>query len=211
MPKLLKAFSSVIIVSLLITSCASGYHAISPSTLNFQSKSGDSSILVEYQTNLLSGKYAKREITSDVYLIAVKITNNSSHEIIFKNNLKIFSGEKEVTTIPLNTFYSATQQNPDKSLKFLFLTPLNLYTFSQTTDGGQVTSKKNRFYPIGVIIGPALAFGNLGAAKGANKKFKKELEQNDILERIILPEHTEYGLIAVKDISSPSLTFKRNF
>jgi hypothetical protein len=211
MPKLLKAFSQMIFISLLITSCASGYHVISPSTLNFPSVSGDSSIVVEYQTNLLSGKYAKREIKSDVYLIAVKITNNSGQDIIFRNNIKIFSNEEEVTPIPLNTFYTATQQNPDKSLTFLFLAPLNVYTFSQTTNGGEVTSKKNRFYPIGIILGPALGLGNMAAAKGANRKFKKELDENDILERIILRGETVYGLIAVKDFASPNLTFKRNF
>jgi hypothetical protein len=211
MPKLLKTFSPVIFISLLITSCASRYHTINPSTLNFPSVSSDSSILVEYQTNLLSGKYAKREIKSDVYLIAVKITNNSGQDIIFRNNIKIFADEKEVTPIPLNSFYTATQQNPEKSLNLLFLTPLNVYTFSQTTNGGEVTSQKNRFYPIGIVIGPALAFGNWATAKGANKKFQNELEENDILDRLIARGQTEYGLIAVKDFSSPNLTFKRNF
>jgi hypothetical protein len=205
----LKTFSSAIIV--LFTSCASRYHVVNPPTLDFQSQSGDSSVLVEYRTNLLKGKYAKRETKSDVYLIAVKITNNSSREIIFKDDIKIFSGEKEVTPIPLKTFYSATQQDPDKSLKLLFITPLNVYTFSETTNGGEVTSRKNKFYPIGLIIGPALAFGNLAAAKSANKKFKKELDQNEILEKTIPSGHTEYGLIAVRDISSSNLTFKKIF
>ena len=211
MPKLLKFFSCAIIVSLLITGCASGYHAINPPALNFTSTSGDSVIAVEYQTNLLTGKYLKREISSDVYLVAVKITNNSTHDISFTNNLKIFSGEEEVMPIPLNRFYDATQQNPDKSLNFLFLAPLNVYSFSETTQGNQVTSQKNRFYPVGIIVAPALALGNMAGAKGANKKFKKELEENDISDRIIPAGHSEYGLIAVKDVSSSNLTFKRTF
>jgi hypothetical protein len=211
MRKHLKTFISITIVSLFFTSCASVYHSINPTTLDFQSKSGDSSFRVEYQTNLLTGKYAKREIKSDVYLIAVKVTNNSGREIILRNNLKILSGEKEVTSMALSSFYDATQQNPEKSLMFLFITPLNAYSFSQTTDAGQVTSQKIKFFPIGIILGPVLSLVNRAEAKAANKKFKNELDKNDILERVIPAGHIDYGLIAIRDVSSSDLIFKINF
>ena len=200
-----------LIVSVLSAACASGYHYVQPQSIEYQSTSGDSAVTVAYQTSLLSGKYAKRELTSDVYLVALKLTNHSSRDIVFKNNIKVYSGEKELTTMDLNTFYDATQQNPDKSFLFLFLLPLNVYSFSQTTDGNQVTSQHNNFYPIGLIVGPALAFGNRAAAKKANKKFKEELDKNDILEKTIPAGQTATGFIAIRDNSSSELNFKTVF
>jgi hypothetical protein len=88
---------------------------------------------------------------------------------------------------------------------------LNVYTFSQSSSGNQVTSQSSHFYPIGVIIGPALAFGNLAMAKSSNKKFQSELEHNDIEERPISPGHTEYGLIAIQNLGPENLTFKSIF
>jgi hypothetical protein len=205
----------IAVISILFTSCASVYHVISPSTINYNSSSIDSitlnknqSILVEYQGNLLSGKYAKRAVKSGVNLIAVKITNNTTHDIIPKSNIKIFSGENEVVPISLENFFEATKQNPDKSMRFLFLVPLNVYSFSQTTDGDQVTSSKHGFYPIGIILGPALAFGNKAVAKSANKKFKKELDENNIIEKIIRPRETAFGFIAIDGNFLNNLTFK---
>jgi hypothetical protein len=143
----------IAVISILFTSCASVYHTISPTTLNYSSSSIDSatlnkneSVLVEYQGNLLTGKYAKRAVKSGVNLIAVKITNNSSLDIIPKSSIKIFSGENEVVPVSLENFFEATKQNPDKSLRFLFLIPLNVYSFSQTTDGDQVTSSNGAVY-----------------------------------------------------------------
>ena len=211
MTKNLNTLTRTILVSLFLTGCASGYHAINANSMNFHSKSGDSTILVEYQTNLLKHNYAAREIRSGVNLIAVKITNSTNREIIPKKNIKIFSGGNELTMISLNNFYDATRQDPNKSLRFLFLLPLNVYTFSQTTSGSEITSQKNRFYPIGLIIGPALAFGNQAAAKSANRKFKEELDQNNIMEKIIRPGETISGLIAINEKTSNDLIFKTTF
>jgi hypothetical protein len=92
MIKHLKNFGRAMIISSFFADCASGYQMINPGELDYQSKSGDSSIVVEYETNLLTGKYSKREIKSNVYLIAVRITNKTGRDITCKDNLKIFSG-----------------------------------------------------------------------------------------------------------------------
>lgn len=213
MKKLLSGFLQCVVSSFLLTACASGYHAIKPDTLDYTHGSFEDNLLVEYNPGTLKGMYADREVKSGVKLIAVKIVNNTQREVIPKRDIKVFSGENEVPFMPLSQFYQATDQNPNKSLKFLFLTPLNVYTFSQTTDDNRVTSRKFRFYPIGLILAPSLAFGNQAAATKANKKFKEDLHQNDILERQILHGETVYGLIALdaQSINLYNLVFKTNF
>jgi len=202
------SFTLVFIASLFLLSCVSGYHAINPATLHFQPSGNDSGILIEYRANVLTGTYAKHEMTSKVTLLAVKITNNTAHDIIPHASIKIFSGEKEIKLISMAGLYGATKLNPDIYLLFLLLAPVNVYSVSETSNGGQVTSRKKHFYPVGLIIGPSLALGNRAAAKKANKKFKKDLEQNDILDKIIPPGETSYGLIALEGKYSAGLTFK---
>lgn len=194
----------------LFASCASRYQIINPQSLDYGTGSEDNNVRVEYRSNVLTGNYAKSEQKSGVSLIAVKITNNSSKSIIPAQNIKVFSGEKEMEVLNANTFYNITQQNADKSLLFLLLAPINVYTYSSTTNGGQVTSEKRRFYPVGLVLGPALAFGNRGAANKANKNYKKELLENNIWEKLIVPGQTGYGLIGLKDASTLTLTFKTN-
>ncbi len=202
---------SVLIILMPITlfSCAGSYEEIPKDVLNYQAKvSTTDNIKVEYQPNVLKGKYSLNEIKTGVSLITVKITNNTGQDIRFKNDIKIYSEDREISIIPLNSFYDITRQDADKSLWFLALTPLNAYSFSQTTEGSTVTSQSSGFYPIGLILGPALAFGNQAAANGANKKFKKQLEENNILEQTIKNGDSNTGFIGLRTTNIQNLTFK---
>jgi hypothetical protein len=208
MTKNLQGIYCLIIASSLLMGCASSYQEIKPSALTFQSKTEDNSVKIEYQTNLLNGKYAANEIKTGVTLVAVKISNNTGHDLVVRDNIKIYAGEKELTGISLNDFYELTRQNANKSLLFLALTPVNAYSSQQTTSGSEITSQSTKFYPVGLILGPALAFGNQAAANSANKRFRKELEDNEILGKTIPPGQTAYGLIALRTEPLQTLIFK---
>ncbi len=193
---------------LLLTGCASGYREIKPASLTYQTKTEENNTQIEYQTNLLDGKYAANERKVGLTLVAVKITNNTGHDISIRNNLKIYAGDKELSIATLNNFYELTRQDASKSLWFLALAPVNVYGFNQTSSGSSITSQSSSFYPIGIILGPALAFGNQAAANGANRRYKKELDNNDLSEKTILTGRTEYGLIAINGSPIQALTFK---
>jgi hypothetical protein len=47
--------------------------------------------------------------------------------------------------------------------------------------------------PIGLVIGPAVAGGNVAVSATANKRFRQELIDYDILEREIKNGETFYG------------------
>jgi hypothetical protein len=208
MTKNLQGISFFIITSLFLMGCATGYQEIKTSALTYQSKTENDNVQIEYQTNLLTGKYATNEVKTGATLVAVKISNNTGHDLIVKDNIKIYAGTSQLQPMSLNSFYGLTRQNAEKSLWFLALTPLNAYSFNQTTSGSAVTSQSNKFYPIGIILGPALAFGNQAAANSANRKFRKELDDNDISGKIIPTGQTAYGLIALRADPLQLLTFK---
>jgi hypothetical protein len=184
-------------VSLLLFGCATGYKKIQPSKINYLPNASINNIEIDFEKNLLQGKYAENEHKTGTTLVGVKIINNGTADVDASKDLKIYMGQKELNSIRLNNFYELTRQNADKSLLFLLMAPVNIYTSSQTTSGNQVTSSKSHFYPVGIILGPLLAFTNKGRADAANRKFQKDLDDNDLSKKIIHPGETAYGFIAL--------------
>jgi hypothetical protein len=80
-------------------------------------------------------------------------------------------------------------------LLYLLLTPMNLYT------GDDVT-------PIGLVLGPGIAFGNMIGAGGANQNFLKELESFNLMNKSIQPGETLYGIIGIRDSGYNPITIK---
>jgi hypothetical protein len=65
------------------------------------------------------------------------------------------------------------KQSPASYLWYLLLTPVQFYSGSTTTSNGYYTeTKPANSFPIGLIVGPGLAGGNMIAASSANKNFK---------------------------------------
>lgn len=195
---LLKA-SSIVLFLFIVTGCSSSYRTINPSKLSGYTIKESNGIELDYQPAALNGQYLKHQQQTGYGLYAVRVTNNTSKPISIKNNVVITASGKTLSYMELNVFYNFIQQNPERSLQFLFLLPLNGYTKSATTEGSTTTSSSTHFYPVGVILGPALAFGNLAAAKGANEKFKAELDKYDILNKEIGVGKTEFGIIALNE------------
>jgi hypothetical protein len=61
------------------------------------------------------------------------------------------------------------------------------------------TEKQSSSTPIGLVVGPALAGGNMLVAASANKHFSIELQNNSLIDRDIKAGETFYGLIAIND------------
>lgn len=156
-----------------------------------------------YRTDVLDGsgnrKYAKKEAKKGVTLIAVKIVNNSGRTITFRNDIRIYAGQRNV--FPLQGAMVAEQLHQIAPLYLLW--GFLFVTITKYDDYGQPTSVTP--LPIGLAIGLV----NLGIASGANKTFKKSMEDYDILDKEIKDGETGYGFIGLTslDASSP-LTFK---
>ena len=205
MIKILKISCVIVLVSIL-NSCASGYQKINPKGINYVSKNIDSNILLEYKYDLLQKKYKKKETKNEVKLIAVKITNNTEKDIVFGQDFKLaFENGNVISIIETEKIYKQIKQSPASYLLYLLLTPMQFNT--STTSNGQV--QKSSSTPIGLVIGPGLAGGNMIAASSANKNFKNELMEFEINGKTIKKGETIYGLIGINSNNYDSIKVKR--
>jgi hypothetical protein len=196
MIKMIK-ISSLLVFVVLLNSCASSYRRINPDTIKYASKSMEGNILLEYRYDLLERKYKKKETRSNIKLMAVKITNNTDKEIVLGRDFKLsYDDGKDVAIIQTERLFQTLRQRPASYLWYLLLTPAQLYSGTTTTSNGynNVTTPATSF-PIGLILGPGIAAGNLIGASAANKNFKNELIQFDLIGKTIGKGETVYGLI----------------
>lgn len=202
--------SSLLISAMLLTSCASRYKKINPETINYSSKSIESNILVEYKYDLLEKKYKKKETKNNIKLIAVKITNNTEKDIISGKDFKLsYENGNEISLIETEKLFKTIKQSPASYLWYLLLSPLQFYSGTTTTSNGYYTeTKPANSFPIGLLLGPGLAGGNMIAASSANKNFKNELMAFDLNGKTIKKGETVYGLLGVNSNSYDSIKVK---
>jgi len=86
--KLIKITLLSIAISTL-TNCASGYKLIEPKSINYVSSNETGDVKLEYKYDLLDKKYAKKEFSKGVKLVALKITNDSDKDLTFGKDAKL--------------------------------------------------------------------------------------------------------------------------
>ncbi|NRD19452.1 hypothetical protein HNV08_05285 [Winogradskyella eckloniae] len=188
-----------------LSSCASGYKPIQPESINYISSQETGNVKLEYKYDLLDKKYAKKEIKKGVKLVAVKITNNSDKDLTFGSDLKLtYSNDSTVVLLDNDNVFKTLKQQPATHLLYLLLTPVNLYT-TESRNGVEETTSST---PIGLILGPGLAGGNMIAASSANKKFKTEMLDYNINGTEIKQGETKFGLVGIKSNSFDTLKLK---
>jgi hypothetical protein len=198
--KIIKITLLFIAISTL-TNCASAYKMIEPKSINYISTNETDNVKLEYKYDLLDKKYAKKELKKEVKLVAIKITNNSEKDIMFGGDAKLtYANGTEIYVMENEKVFKTLKQSPASYLWYLLLTPMNFYT----AENGQQTSS----IPIGLVVGPSLAGGNMIAAGSANKKFKTEILEYNINGTLIKKGETKYGLIGIKSDSFDSLKLK---
>ncbi len=188
-----------------LTSCASGYKMINPESINYISNNTLNDVTLEYKYDLLDKKYAKKELKKGIKLLAVKITNNSDRDLTFGKDIKLtYENGNEIFVIENEKVFKTLKQSPASYLWYLLLSPVNLYT-SKSTNG---TQEDTSSIPIGLILGPGLAGGNMIAAGSANKKFNTEMLKYNINGTIINKGKTVYGLIGIRTNSFDAIKLK---
>lgn len=204
--KLLKLIFLLAIVA-VFSNCASGYKTINPSSLNYRSNSLDKGVLLEYKYELLNKKYRKKEIAKGVKLVAIKITNNSDQDLVFGKDVKLIHDDGTGLYIMDNErVFSSLKQSPASYLWYLLLTPMNLYT-STNQNGFQTQTSST---PIGLVVGPGLAGGNMIAAGSANKKFHQDLLNYNMNGKTIKKGETISGLIGIRSDDYNAIKIKVN-
>jgi hypothetical protein len=198
--------SFLFIAVLTLTNCASGYKMIEPKSINYVSTNETDNVKLEYKYDLLDKKYAKKELKKGVKIVAVKIINNSDRDLMFgKDATLTYANGDEIYVMDNEKAFKAIKQSPTSYLWYLLLTPVNFYTTGTNSNGFQENTSST---PIGLILGPGLAGGNMIAAGAANKKFKTEMLEYNINGTVIKKGETKYGLIGIKANSFDSLKLK---
>lgn len=203
--KFIKTFALFIII-LCLTGCASGYRMIQPKAINYISNNKTGGLTLQYKYDLLDKKYEKKEQKKEVKLVAIKITNNSDRNVIFGEDvtLEYENGNGAYVMENIKT-YKTLKQSLTSYLWYLLLTPLNL-TVSKTNSYG--IPEETSSTPIGLVLGPGLAGGNMIAAGSANKKFKTELLEYNLKGTVIKKGETKYGLIGIRSDSFDALKLR---
>ncbi|AKA35272.1 hypothetical protein [Flagellimonas lutaonensis] len=201
-----RLLTSCILYVQLFTGCASGYDLGGPENANFVSNTSESGLKLYYKYDVLSGKYAKKELRNGIKVIAVKIINTAEKDYVFGENVVLqYDNGDNVHIMDSQAAYKSLKQGSAIYLLYLLLTPVNLYTY--TTDSYGIEETTNSI-PIGLVLGPSMAGGNIIASGSANKKFKMQLSEFDIMGAPIKKGETIYGLIPIKAGRFDALTLK---
>jgi len=121
--------------------------------------------------------------------------------MVFGNDFKLVYEKTNapVAIVDRNAIYKSIKQRPAYYLFYLALAPVQFYETTTTTNSGysQTTSSGNGF-PIGLILGPAVAGTNMIIASTANGKLRKNLAAYDLTGVTIKPGASAYGIIGIK-------------
>jgi len=192
-----------ILLSLLLLSCAAHFHRIDPSKIQYTNTNSIEGLNFSYRYNVLqefnNNRYASKESRGLVKLVGVKITNTSGRDIIIRDDLQFMQNDYPVEIISSKIMRNFIQQNSTIYLLYLLLSPLQLYV----QDGHEIKT-----FPIGLIIGPSLAFFNIAGAHSANVNMEKNINDFDILSKTVKDGDTVYGFLCIQSSSYDPLGIK---
>ena len=202
--RILKIHFVLLIVILLLSSCASSYKQIIPSYVNYNNDVTENGIEMAFKYDVLketgNKKYAKKEFKNDISLVVLKITNHTDSEIIFGQNVALFSDNKIIDPVAPSVVRKTLQQSVFSYLPYLLLTPLR-FEF-------QVNQVSGRFN-FGFLLGLGLTGGNILVANSANKGFQRNIDAYDLRNKIIPAGETVYGIVGIRGRGFAPLSIKK--
>jgi hypothetical protein len=141
--KNLKLILIILTTVTLLSSCASNYRTISYNKLSFQEKQWVGDFEIEYAYDALyankNRRYAKNEKKNNHTLIALRVKNVGSSDLIFDlNQFDIITQNDTIFPIPTHIYLNQTSQ---KFYKYLIYVPfLFSAEYSNNNRNGQVQS-----------------------------------------------------------------------
>ncbi|MBL7840201.1 MAG: hypothetical protein JNJ75_08695 [Cyclobacteriaceae bacterium] len=184
-----KTTISLLTIVCILCSCATSYKPINPQKLYFSAATVGDSLNYAVRGNVLAEagneRYAKKEIKNNVRLIGVQVVNKSDHDIVLRKDARFYLGDKVV--FPIEPEQLKNQLKQPAGLYMLWSLLWVVVAKCENDDCNVIP------IPLGFLIG----VGNTSKASKANKALLHELEQNNILDRVIHPGEAVTGLIGV--------------
>lgn len=207
----MRKFLLIILSTGLLCGCASTYKPIKPKAINYAAHSMDGPVSFSYHYDVLSEagnkKYAKREKTKNLKLVAVRISNYSGRKLNITQDLAFYCGNREIFPCSPGLVKNELKQGVAVYLLYMLLTPLNLYVSNSNNNNGYMNTEV-KTYRVGLILGPAVTIGNLATSGTANANFYDELQQSNIVNKEIENGETIYGLVGFREIGYDPLTLE---
>jgi hypothetical protein len=189
-------------VILVTTGCAGSYKAIQPERINAYQAASSSGAPVEFSyqySALLSNgsnkKYVKKERKRGYQVVAVKVKNNTSADLLFGRDLELSFGDRPI--IPVPAIQAATDLKQGVAIYLLYIL-LNFQVGGTSTTNsytGQTTTSGGTFLP----TGPFIAAGNMVGAGTANANLRKEFLRYDLANKTIHPGETVFGIVSLRE------------
>jgi hypothetical protein len=187
----------------LFGSCATTYKPVYPSRVNYTTNNLEGGIAFSYKYDVLrengNKKYAKKEVSKGLKIVAVRISNFTDRTINVSNDLTFYLGNTPIIPVDPLLAKNTLRQIVPSYLPYLLLTLLRL----DVTAGSSFNS-----YPIGLVLGPGLTIGNMAVAASANKNFQTELNDQSLFNKDIPKGETVYGLIGIRDVGYSPISLK---
>ncbi len=184
-----------------LSSCASGYKMINPSSLNYVSTDTKNDVKLEYKYDVLQDKYARKETNRGINVVAIKVTNNTDRDLVFGQDIKLaYENGNEFPVVENEKVFESLKQSTGGYLLYLLLTPMKLNV--------QKAGEEPKSTPIGYGIGPGLAGINMLTSSTANSKFETELLEFDINGATIKKGETKTGLVGIRSNNYASIKIK---
>ncbi|HLN54136.1 MAG TPA: hypothetical protein VK212_10545 [Lentimicrobium sp.] len=197
--------TSILLFSLLLTGCAGTYKRIYPPAVNYSNNDVSQGISFSYRYDVLrergNRKFAKKETMRGVKVVAVRLTNNYDFPVTVGRDINFYSGENLITVLDPFVAKQMLKQSAPTYLLYLLMTPL---TFNIINSQGRVTDS----YPIGLILGPGIAAGNVITASSANGNLFRDLSEYNIMGKDIRPGETVYGLLAISQFGYDPISIR---
>lgn len=197
----------VIFISLAMFGCAAGYKPISPTNLNYRTNSLNEGVHFSYKYDVLAEKgnkkYARKEISNNLKLVAVKISNYTDKSLVVGQDINFYSGYNLLVPVDPNIIKKEIKQSSASYLLYLLLTPLKLYVSTTNENGVSVET-----YPIGYGLGPGLSLINMAISAGSNQKFADEINNYSLIGTEIKKGETVYGLVGFRDLGYDHIKIK---
>lgn len=185
--KKLKINLPLVLLVLVLTSCASSFKQINPEDQEFSHKVESDDLLIEYNPNILkyskNTKFQKRADRKNLSFILGKFTNKSSESINLSEDVTFNIQPKEI-----KDSYSKLKQRP--LTYYLALISVGFTVSSDGNSGGSIGIN-----PYALVY----SIPNSIIASNANKKMREELNKYDIENKVLAPNESKYALITFEN------------
>lgn len=194
----------LVLICLLSCGCVATYRPIHPASLNYTVHDMQDGIGFSYKHDVLrekgNRKYANKEVKKELKLIAIKLTNNTDSAINVSRDLVFLTGQQQIFPMEPLAIKNTIRQVAPGYLFYMLLSFVNVTYYDDY---------RYETYPIGIIVAPIVTLATIGLATSANKNLLEELEENNIVNKTLLPGETAYGIIGIPHIGYDPITIKR--